>query len=97
MKDHVRYYRYQPPGCTRGSNPLPDLVTPAMPPLELVEAARKTVQGTWLRMLLAWNGYRISDFDESNQAELRRALRKHPFTGIGDSIETMDKPTGRSH
>lgn len=78
MKDLERNYRYRAPEFAPRGNHLPDLMTPAMPPLELVEAMRKRVTGMrhrrQLRKLLAYDDHTLADIGYSRR-DLRHALR----------------------
>lgn len=92
MKIFERTYRYKSHSRNHGDNPLPDLMTPAMPPLELIEAVRRRVLGLrqrrQLRKLLAFDDRTLSDMGH-NRAAILRTLHRPAHRSISGMISNI--------
>lgn len=89
MRNFERNYRYRSSAVPPRTNSLPDLMTPAMPPLELVEAVRKHVHGMrhrrQLRKLLTFDDRALADIGYSRRG-IQQSLHMRRQGGFGRDI-----------
>lgn len=84
--------RHHPTGHNRPTSPHPELMMPAMPPLELIESMRKRVvslrQRRQLRKLLSYDDHTLTDMGHS-RAELLHTLHRSRRTPTAYQINNI--------